>query len=510
MSLCHLVDKTPQDLTEYFAHVAAQPFAMLLDSAASNHPNSRFDILVAQPRATLTAHGHNCTLLRYALDGSSEIASQEMCSDPFLLLKQLQAELLPNINRSSLPVAAQALPFIGGVLGYFGYDLGRVLEPLSPIACHDINMPDLAVGFYDWALVLDKQQQQLWFCDLNGAADRRWPMIAAQFSAYTDAVAVAVAVADEKNNATTTNINNDGTDGLNHAVQPGVTQAANASCPRRFHLVSDWQANMTAQSHQQKIAAVHAYLQSGDCYQINLAQRFSATYQGDEYQAYLALRAANQAPFSAFIRLPQGAVLSVSPERFLEVKDRLIETKPIKGTRPRFADPMLDAESADVLRQSPKDRAENVMIVDLLRNDLGKVASPGTVTVPQLFAIESFPAVHHLVSTVTAELSAQYQAIDALRAAFPGGSITGAPKVRAMQIIEELEPHRRNVYCGAIGYLSQHGHMDTNIAIRTLVAADNHLYCWAGGGIVADSEAASEYQETLDKVRHILPVLAAL
>lgn len=498
MSLCHLVDKTPQDLTEYFAHVAAQPFAMLLDSAASNHPNSRFDILVAQPRATLTAHGQHCTLLRYALNCSSVIATQEMSSDPFLLLKQLQTELLPSINRSSLPAAAQALPFIGGVLGYFGYDLGRVLEPLSPIACHDISMPDLAVGFYDWALVLDKHQQQLWFCDLNGAADSRWPMIAALLSA------------DAKNNAIKADINKDGTDCLNHAVHQRVTKTSNASYPSHFHLVSDWQANMTAHSHQQKIAAVQAYLQSGDCYQINLAQRFSATYQGDEYQAYLALRAANQAPFSAFIRLPQGAVLSVSPERFLEVKDRLIETKPIKGTRPRFADPVLDADSADALRQSPKDRAENVMIVDLLRNDLGKVASPGTVTVPQLFAIESFPAVHHLVSTVTAELSAQYQAIDALRAAFPGGSITGAPKVRAMQIIEELEPHRRNVYCGAIGYLSQHGHMDTNIAIRTLVAADNQLYCWAGGGIVADSEAASEYQETLDKVRHILPVLAAL
>lgn len=462
MSLCHLIHQTPADLTGFFASFAAEPFAMLLDSAASGHPNSRFDILVAQPVATLTARGRCCTLVT-GLDSARPLQT-EQDADPFLLLKQLQQHLLPALDQQQLSVE---LPFVGGVLGYFGYDVGRVLEVLPSLATDDIAVPDLAVGFYQWALVLDKQLQQLWCCDLTGAAQTRWEQLQTRFS-------------------------------------------ANAPEGSPFQLTSAWQANMTASEHQQKIAAVHAYLQSGDCYQINLAQRFTASYQGDEYQAYLALRAANQAPFSAFIRLEQGAVLSVSPERFLEVKDRLIETKPIKGTRPRFAEPQADAASAAALQQSPKDRAENVMIVDLLRNDLGKVAAPGSVKVPRLFAIESFPAVHHLVSTVTAELAPQFQAIDALRAAFPGGSITGAPKVRAMQIIEELEPHRRSVYCGAIGYISQHGHMDSNIAIRTLVAYANQISCWAGGGIVADSEAASEYQETLDKVGRILPILSAL
>src|SRR5690606_4799318 len=183
-----------------------------------------------------------------------------------------------------------------------------------------------------------------------------------------------------------------------------------------------------------------------------------------------------------------------------------IETKPIKGTRPRSADPVTDQANADDLKHASKDRAENLMIVDLLRNDIGRVASPGTVRVPCLFAIESFPAVHHLVSTVTADMDpAHYCATDLLKACFPGGSITGAPKVRAMEIIEELEPHRRSVYCGSIGYISRHGQMDTSITIRTLIAVNMQMYAWAGGGVVADSEAHSEYLETLDKLRKILP-----
>ncbi|MDF4536337.1 aminodeoxychorismate synthase component I, partial [Vibrio parahaemolyticus] len=223
-------------------------------------------------------------------------------------------------------------------------------------------------------------------------------------------------------------------------------------------------------------------------------------YTGSEWQAYLKLEKGNQAPFSAFLRLPQGAILSVSPERFLQVCDRVIETKPIKGTRPRHADKQQDALLKQDLVSAEKDQAENLMIVDLLRNDIGRVAKPGSVHVPKLFDVESFPAVHHLVSTIRATLDEQYQAADLLRACFPGGSITGAPKVRAMEIIEELEPHRRSAYCGSIGYLSRHGKMDTSITIRTLVAYQKQLYAWAGGGLVADSEGAAEYQETLDKL----------
>lgn len=460
MSLQCLVASQVTDLTGYFQAVAAEPFAMLLDSAAPEHPNSRYDILVCRPLATLTAVGQQCTVSRF--DGDGLWSEQQQDADPFLLLKELQQQLLP-----ALPADSSPLPFTGGAVGYFGYDMGRVIETIPEQADADIQLPDLAVGLYSQALVLDKTLQQLWFVDCNGATETSASGYLTQFK-----------------------------------EPPAATQTSAA-----FTLTSDWQANMSRSQYLQKFDKIQAYLQSGDCYQINLAQRFSAGFAGDAFAAYLQLRRSNQAPFSAFIRLQGAAVLSISPERFIEVKKTQVETKPIKGTRPRFADPAQDAQSAAQLQQSPKDRAENVMIVDLLRNDLGKVCRPGTVQVPALFAIESFPAVHHLVSTVTGELDAQYQPLDALRAAFPGGSITGAPKVRAMQIIEELEPHRRSVYCGAIGYISQHGHMDTNIAIRTLVVANQQIYCWAGGGIVADSQGEAEYQETYDKVGKILPVL---
>jgi para-aminobenzoate synthetase component 1 len=264
---------------------------------------------------------------------------------------------------------------------------------------------------------------------------------------------------------------------------------------------------MTKAAYTEKFDTVKQYLLAGDCYQINLAQRYKARFTGNSWSAYQTLEEANQAPFSSYIQLEDSAILSISPERFLQVKGDAIETKPIKGTRPRSDNPEHDLESAQNLASTEKDQAENLMIVDLLRNDIGRVAKPGTVSVPSLFDVESFPAVHHLVSTVNAQLDTGYTVTDLLRACFPGGSITGAPKVRAMEIIEELEPHRRSVYCGSIGYISRCGQMDTNIAIRTLVAYNSELYAWAGGGLVADSNADSEYQETLDKLSKILPVL---
>lgn len=289
-----------------------------------------------------------------------------------------------------------------------------------------------------------------------------------------------------------------------------------------FHLTSSWQSNMDKASYIEKFNKVQSYLLSGDCYQINLAQRFSAQYQGDEFEAYLALKSANKAPFSAFIRLNNAAILSVSPERFLQLSQGKVQSKPIKGTMPRSDNKVQDAKNAEILRHSSKDNAENLMIVDLLRNDISKSCQAGSVKVPKLFDIESFPAVHHLVSTVEGTLASDKHATDLLRGAFPGGSITGAPKIRAMEIIEELEPHRRSVYCGSIGYLSNCGTMDTSITIRTLICQPSKLpsntsihdekmiHCWAGGGLVADSTAESEYQETFDKVNCILPVLSKL
>lgn len=443
----------PADLTGYFQTFAQQPWAMLLDSAAQQHVNSRYDIMVAEPLATLQAING-----RIIVDGYTDTSLSDK-SDPFTVLNTLLTHYFADKPDTSLP-------FCGGALGYFGYDAGIYTEKAMRIAPVTLTMPDIAVGIYSWALILDKKQRQLWLFDYHGHAEQRWQQLQARL------------------------------------------QSSSATEP--FKLNSTWQANLSREEYQQRFEQVQQYLLSGDCYQINLAQRFHAAYSGNEWQAYLTLRRSNAAPFSAYICLPQGTVLSISPERFLQLQQGKVETKPIKGTRPRGLCKQTDQIEADTLRHSPKDRAENVMIVDLLRNDLGKVCIPGSVQVPSLFAIESFPAVHHLVSTVTGQLSPQYHAAELLRGAFPGGSITGAPKIRAMQIIAELEPDNRSVYCGAIGYISSNGDMDTNIAIRTLVCHNKQIYCWAGGGVVADSNADSEYQETLDKVNRILPVLQSI
>ncbi|WP_105902003.1 aminodeoxychorismate synthase component 1 [Vibrio gangliei] len=436
----------------YFSSIESLSWSMLLRSAAQGHPNNRYDILVAKPIATLVTHGE-----KTVMSTSTEIGLQQADSskdDPFNLLDHYLNTLLPHVT------SIEDIPFCGGALGYFSYDLGRRVESMPNLAQQDIPTADMAIGIYEWALIVDHQLKQAYFVGQNIEQHQAW------------------------------------------------LESQNASSAEAFQMLSDWQSNMTQESYTEKFDAIQDYLRSGDCYQINLAQRFQAQYQGSEWQAYQKLEESNHAPFSAFIRTNELALLSISPERFIEVNNGIIETKPIKGTRPRSSDAVRDAELANELKNAEKDQAENLMIVDLLRNDIGRVAKAGSVSVPDLFAIESFPAVHHLVSTIRAILDKDQSASDLLRACFPGGSITGAPKIRAMEIIEELEPHRRNAYCGSIGYISRCGRMDSNITIRTLVAYQHHLYAWAGGGIVADSHAESEYQETLDKVSRILPVLS--
>ncbi|WP_323875537.1 aminodeoxychorismate synthase component I [Aeromonas veronii] len=427
---------------------------MLLESAGPLGADNSFDIITADPLATLETRGE-VTTLRVGVNISKH------SEDPLALLAHTQQQLL-----GELDLCATHLPFIGGALGLFGYDLGRRFERLPVQAAADIAVPDMVVGIYDWAL-------------LRNVATGDWQLVH-----WGDEAGLA-----------------------NRQAWLEQQQAKPAPA---FALQGSWRSNMSRAEYGEKFARIQEYLAAGDCYQINLTQRFSAPYQGDEWQAYCLLATANKAPFSAFIRLPDSALLSLSPERFLLLDGRHIETKPIKGTRPRHPDPAIDRQVARELAQADKDRSENLMIVDLLRNDIGRVSRPGSVSVPHLFAVESFPAVHHLVSTIHGELDARWQGVDLLRACFPGGSITGAPKIRAMEIIEELEPQRRNAYCGSIGYLSQHGRMDTSICIRTLIAEAGRLHCWAGGGIIADSDADSEYQETYDKVARILPPLSAL
>lgn len=442
------LDYSPDALNTRFAPVSHFPWAMLLSSGNASHKNSRFDILTADPLATLTTCGQITTVIR----GDSVTHSFD---DPLLLVQQ-QCNAL-----QIKPDTRDDLPFQGGALGLFGYDLGRRFEALPQQAENDLSTPDMAVGIYDWALIADHQLQRLTLISLGDIRARlRW---------------------------------------LNQWPQ---------RLSSRFSLTSEWQSNLSYDEYVQRFHRIQAYIQSGDCYQVNFSQRFQAGYQGDEWQAFCLLNGTNKAPFSAFLRLPESAVLSLSPERFLLLNNQRIETRPIKGTRPRSDDPETDRLQGRELASAEKDRAENLMIVDLMRNDIGRVAQPGSVSVPELFVVEPFPAVHHLVSTVHACLPDSLSATDLLRACFPGGSITGAPKIRAMEIIDELEPQRRNAWCGSIGYLSTCGRMDTSITIRTLIAERQQLFCSAGGGLVADSDPDAEYRETLHKVSRILPALS--
>jgi len=441
------------DSTALFEHVVDEPWSMLLDSGHGGAVSGRHDIIVADPSATLETWGDTTVLdRRGAIEHSSE--------DPFALLR---AEL------GGHHPAPAGVPFAGGAVGYFAYDLARRLESLPDLARDTEGMPEMAVGIYDWALVVDHEARRsvLVGAGRDPRTRDRWTELGERFAG----------------------------------------PATPADRPA-FRVAGAARANLEAEGYRRAFERVHDYLRAGDCYQVNLAQRFEVVVEGDLWSAYRRLRTINPAPFAAYLHVPDARVLSVSPERFLQVDpDGRVETRPIKGTRPRAAGAAEDAALAEALASSAKDRAENVMIVDLLRNDLGHVCRPGSVRVPRLFEVESFPTVHHLVSTVTGRLADDRHAVDLLRAAFPGGSITGAPKIRAMEIIEELEPNRRGVYCGAIGYVGFDGAMDSNIAIRTLVHSDGTARFWAGGGIVIDSRADAEYQETFDKAAALLSLL---
>jgi para-aminobenzoate synthetase component 1 len=297
-------------------------------------------------------------------------------------------------------------------------------------------------------------------------------------------------------------------------VQQRLAQNLTADSVRQAHpfvLTTAFVSNMDRATYGQALNRIDDYIHAGDCYQINFTQRFSATCSGDPWLAYRALRKTAPTPFAAFLESNDGTILSLSPERFLEAsREGKVETRPIKGTRPRATNTDEDQYLAQQLLQSPKDRAENLMIVDLLRNDLSKSCLPGSVNVPELFSIEHYPNVHHMVSSVCGILRPGVTAVQLLRDCFPGGSITGAPKIRAMEIIDELEPQRRSIYCGSIGYISACGTMDTSITIRTLLVQKDRIYCWAGGGIVADSDIDDEYQESYNKVNNLLQTLEQL
>lgn len=445
------------DSAELFAVFAQKPWAMLLDSGQLLNPLTgkpgsqygRYDILVADPFMTFVTQGQETEISHH---GVSRVSRE----DPFQLL---------NDALGKYKVATTLLPFSGGAVGYFSYDLARRIELFSDDMKTNDVIPQMMVGIYDWAVIVDHREKTACLVSrgLDAQTNENWSALCTLFE-----------------------------------------QTVALTLKGNFSVTSEISSNLSKEDYAHAFAKVKHYIQEGDCYQVNLAQRFSVQAHGDGWAAYQKLREISPAPFMAYMRLPQVEILSASPERFLQVLDGHVETRPIKGTRPRADDPIEDANNAKLLEASLKDRAENLMIVDLLRNDIGKNCEIGSIKADKLFQLQSFANVHHLVSIVSGKLATNKTALDLLRGCFPGGSITGAPKLRAMQIIEELEPDRRAVYCGSIGYIGFDGNMDTNIAIRTAIYTQGEISFYAGGGVVADSTMEKEYKETLDKASSMM------
>jgi para-aminobenzoate synthetase component 1 len=434
------------DGCDLFERVRDLPGAAFLDSSFPHSTRGRFDIIAAQP----VQDGFP------ACPGSGGSAAATAWFDD---LAAFHRERYAGIQ----PVS-QDIPFCGGVLGYIGYDFGNRLFDITPPRAG--TLPPAHLAAYDWCLVQDHLLRRAALVALPSlGASRREDLL---------------------------------------------RRLRRAPRGRRddFRLLEPFAPDMPEAAYRAAFNRVEAYILAGDCYQVNLAQRFTAPCDGDPWFAYRRLRPVAGAPFAAYLALPAGgALLSLSPERFMSLHGQRVETSPIKGTRPRSSDPRADRLAERELRASAKDRAENLMIVDLLRNDLGRSCVPGSIHVDRLFEVQKFATVHHLVSTIRGELSPDRRAWELLRDSFPGGSITGAPKRRAMQIIAELETHGREAYCGSVLYASADGRMDSNIAIRSFACSDGSLRCWAGGGIVADSRWQEEYQECWDKVGPLLTAL---
>ncbi len=434
--------------------LAGERLPFFLDSGMDPARLGRFSFVGCDPVLVAQSAGRSVLI-----DGASA------GRNPFDVLRRVLAE-----HRTAS--ADAPVPFTCGAVGCFAYDLGRFIERLPDTTLADIPLPEMHFALYDAVAGYDHRAGR-WYvsgADLGfaGAAARRRRLEAA----------------------------------VRGASPPPVFRPVSAG-PLR--------SNFTRDDYLRAVQRAKDYIAAGDIFQVNLSQRFEAETGAAPLELYAALRSANPAPFAAYLPLESGdAVLSSSPERFLRVTGRRVETRPIKGTRPRRrGDEAFNSRMRRELLDSAKDRAELTMIVDLERNDLGRVCDYGSVRVTEPIVLEEYPTVYHLVATVEGTLHERHDVIDLVKAAFPGGSITGAPKVRAMEIIDELEPTKRSVYTGNIGYIGLDGAADLNIAIRTMMLARGRVYLQAGGGIVADSEPEAEYQETLDKARAMFQALGA-
>ncbi|WIF94157.1 aminodeoxychorismate synthase component I [Caminicella sporogenes] len=380
--------------------------------------------------------------------------------NPLEKLKELLTEYKIDYNTD--------LPFVGGAVGYFSYDLCHHIEKLPRTAVDDIKIPDCFLGFYDGVVIIDHKNNRVYIASLG--------------------------IKDDANKVV---------DEIFQKIENGKVVDFELKSSKEKKFIS----NFTRDDYIKAVNKIKDYIRAGDIYQANFTQRFECELDMTPYELYAKLRNINPAPFASFIDFGEGYIVSSSPERFIKIKDRIIETRPIKGTRPRGKTTEEDKRNREELLSSEKDKAELLMIVDLERNDLGKISKTGTVKVTELFHLEEYATVYHLVSTIIGEMKKDSDIIDVLKATFPGGSITGAPKIRAMEIIDELEPTQRNVYTGSIGYIGFNGDADLNIVIRTIVCKDNKAYFQVGGGIVWDSDPELEYEESLHKAKALMRAL---
>ena len=455
---------SPLPASRCFEAFVGRPFSFFLDSGMDPGKLGRYSFMGSDPFLVLRSRGDRVSFLR---DGTEDVKR----GNPFDMLGEL-------LEVYSLDGSRAGIPFTGGAVGYFSYDLCHFIERLPSTAVDDLNLPEFYLAFYDAILAFDH---------LEGKAY----LVTTGFPELEEGRRQRRAEAKLKE------------------LKNRVMNCPPTSTRERVLAIDNiaLKSNFSHEGYLEAVATARDYICAGDIFQVNLSQRFETALTVHPYDLYQRLRKINPAPFASYFNFDGVSIVGTSPERFLKVRGDRVETRPIKGTRPRGKSPEEDRALAQALLSSVKDRAENVMIVDLERNDIGRVCRYGTVKVTELAILETYPTVFHLTSTVVGRLSEGKSRIDLLKATFPGGSITGAPKVRAMEIIDELEPTRRSIYTGSLGYLSFSGDMDLDIVIRTMIIKGGRAYFQLGGAIVYDSEPESEYIETLDKGRALFQAL---